>query len=165
MRCPKTLATIVIVLGASACAGDNTAPGALPVEVLHASIQCGDVAGPSVRPVSDAAALRAAIAPGLNVDEPGKGSVELPLPGVATLLRVDMGERPTAGYALAVARAEHSERRLVLHVDWQEPAPRAIVAQVVTRPCVIIRLPPVAIDEVHVLDRSGRMRISQRLAR
>ena len=165
MRRPKTLATIAIALGASACAGGVAAPRALPVEVLHASLQCDDVAGPSVRLVTDAVALRAAIAPSLNMDEPSRGAVELPPPGVAVLLRVDMGERPTAGYALAVVRAEHSERRLVLHVDWQEPAPGAIVAQVVTRPCVIIRLPPVAIEEVHVLDRSGRMRISQRLAR
>jgi len=156
---------IAINFWIGACAGGAETPRALPMEVLYSSLQCGDVAGPAVRPITDMAALRAAIAPGLIMDEPGRKDVVLPPPGDATLLRVDMGERPTAGYALAVTRAERNARRLVLHVEWEEPAPEAIVAQVVTSPCVIIRLPPVTIDEVQVMDRSGRARISQRLTR
>lgn len=165
MRRARALAATAIALGASACAGGATAPSALPVGVVRSSLQCGDVSGPSVRLISDAAALRAAVALELNMDQSGRAGVELPAPGTATLLRVDMGERPSTGYALAVVRAEHSERRLVLHVDWREPPRDAIVAQVVTRPCVIIRLPPVVIEEVRVVDRSGRTRITQRFPR
>jgi hypothetical protein len=157
-------ASVLAALAVGGCAGDGAVSAELPAKVAYASLHCSAGGGPAVRRIADAAALHAAIGRGHVLDEPGP-RVELPAPEVATLWQVDMGERPTAGYTLAVTRVEQHNRSLVVHVDWQEPLPGAIVAQVVTHPCAIIRLPPLQVEEVRVVDQSGRARITQRVAR
>jgi hypothetical protein len=76
------------------------------------------------------------------------------------VLLIEMGERPTAGYALDLPpdAARIKDGRLELIVDWTEPPPDAITAQVITSPCLLVRLPRAGYREVRVIDQEGSVR-------
>ncbi|MDF1551804.1 MAG: protease complex subunit PrcB family protein [Deferrisomatales bacterium] len=76
------------------------------------------------------------------------------------VLRVDMGLRPTAGYALALAneRAEVSDGMATLWIEWSEPHPEHLQAQMLTQPCLILAVPHGAYHTLRVLDQKGRER-------
>jgi hypothetical protein len=73
---------------------------------------------------------------------------------------VAMGRRSTAGYALALAsrRAEVKGGVATLSVRFEEPAPGAVLAQVVTSPCLLVALPRKGLREVRVVDAGGVVR-------
>ena len=54
---------------------------------------------------------------------------------------VALGERPTAGYAIKIDRAEREGQRLVIEAHEEKPAPDAIVPQVITHPYVMAATP------------------------
>ena len=74
-----------------------------------------------------------------------------------------MGQQPTAGYRLnllpqqAVALAEQV---LTVKVAWESPSADSLQAQVVTNPCLLIRLPKVEFNSVQVVDQQGQLRLS-----
>ena len=75
------------------------------------------------------------------------------------------GRRPTAGYSIAVVRAERAGGILTVHVDWQEPAPGMAAAQVITHPCVVLQLAPLDVERVRVVDQVGHVRADALLER
>ena len=83
-------------------------------------------------------------------------------PARERVLLVEMGERPTAGYALALAEPGFEARKVGarLTLDWIEPPPGAYVAQVITSPCLVVRLPLRELGRLEVVDRRGRLRIA-----
>jgi hypothetical protein len=54
---------------------------------------------------------------------------------------VALGERPTAGYGVAIDRVERQGNRLIVEAREKKPAPDAIVPQVVTHPYVMAVTP------------------------
>lgn len=145
---------------AIACTMGAASPGPVPVEVVYAHIRCLDAESPTVRRIDTEQALYALTRPRTPLEPAGSAAerVSLPTPATAWLLRVGMGQRPTAGYSIEVVRAELAGDVLTLHVDWQEPAPGMLSAQVITHPCVVLQLAPLNVTRVRVVDQGGRVK-------
>ena len=153
----------------SACAGSGGSPRAVPVEVIYSNVQCRGTPAPSLARIGDAAALGRLtgneLATGLGTATNVR--IEFPVSDTVQLFSIDMGERPSAGYALSLQRAEHADGVLMFYVDWQEPPPDALTAQVMTHPCVVVRVSPldIKIKKMRVIDQAGRVRIEEDSAR
>ena len=138
------------------CAGGSSTSGEIPVKVVTEGPYCGDdKAGVTV--IADAAAWGDA-SPATEIGAPADS------PPVdftrAVLVRIGMGQRPTAGYGLTLARdrAGHRDGTAVIRVRWRQPEPDALQAQVVTQPCLLVRLPRAGIGRVRVVDEAGTVR-------
>ena len=77
------------------------------------------------------------------------------------MLLVAMGARPSAGYGLSLTGESATVRDGVLsvRVDWREPPPGYRQAQVVTRPCLVLKVSAVPFARITVLDSEGRVRL------
>lgn len=77
-----------------------------------------------------------------------------------SVLGIFMGRRPTGGYRLALAGSglRIQEGTAVLRVDWIEPAPDAMVTQMVTSPCLLVRIPRGDYRRIEVQDQRGMVR-------
>lgn len=74
---------------------------------------------------------------------------------------VELGQRSTTGYGLAVSRsAVLRGGLLILKGTFISPAPGRVVAQALTSPCVLVQLPPGRYSAVEVQDPTGAVRIS-----
>jgi hypothetical protein len=72
---------------------------------------------------------------------------------------VEMGQRPTGGYGLAVSRAAVLRGELlILSATFISPGPDRMVSQALTSPCVLVRLPPGRYSTVEVQDQAGAAR-------
>lgn len=73
------------------------------------------------------------------------------------VLLIGMGRQPTAGYGLTLgAHAARLEgATLVVTVNRIEPDPGAITAQVVTQPCLLLRVTRDGYAAVRVIDQHG----------
>jgi hypothetical protein len=128
--------------------------------VIRSGPTCGgDAAGASARWLGDEAALRAALAAGAPL-----GGAAAPAPPVdfrrEGVVLVASGRHPTAGHALSLHDAEVAVAGGVatLVVRFEEPPPGAILAQVVTSPCLLVRLPRGGAREVRIVDPAGAVR-------
>jgi hypothetical protein len=77
------------------------------------------------------------------------------------VIAVYMGKRPTAGYGLGLAsrNAEVGERGvLTLVVSWIEPLADAVLAQVITSPCLLVSVPKGDHVTIQVVDGGGTVR-------
>jgi hypothetical protein len=144
----------------AACqAAPPAAANSVPFQVLHTSATCGTEEA-SVRPIGDAMRLK-------QVLESGSTMIGSP-PAVradfdgSLVLRVSMGQQPSAGALLAMlsARADGTRRQLVLEMQWAPPDASRMNAAVVTRPCVILSVPRDDYRSVQVVDATGRERTS-----
>lgn len=135
------------------------APSNVTASVLRASTQCGgDVTGPSARWITNEGALRAALGSGGAFGE-SEAPVDFHREGV---LGVYMGQRPTAGYALALHDPNVPIAAGVgtVTVRFDEPGPGAYVAQVLTSPCLLLRVPKAGLRQIRVVDPTGTVRAS-----
>lgn len=73
---------------------------------------------------------------------------------------VDVGQRRSGGYGLAVTRKAvlHEDGHLYLRATFVEPAEGAAVTQEITSPCVLVKLPKGRIPFVRVYDQTDRLR-------
>ena len=78
------------------------------------------------------------------------------------VLLIGMGQRPTAGYGLSLAEGSPQLKgdTLKVRVNWQEPAPGRLLAQVLTAPCLLVKLPAVPFQQVTVIDQTGQVRVN-----
>jgi hypothetical protein len=127
-------------------------------EVVRSGVQCGgDAEGTSARWIGSEAALREALAAEGRLGAPAAApAIDFGREGVVLFA---MGRRPTAGYAIAlaepVARVKDGVATIVVRLD--RPAPGAMLAQVVTSPCLAVRLPREGLREVRVVDPAGAL--------
>lgn len=143
----------------------------VPHQVLHASATCG-TEEPSVRRIGGPGPLKEIMG------SDGPSGATLPQNGTgmrfdtdadftrSLVLRVSMGQQPTAGAALAVraARLDTRTQQLTLDATWSPPDPGRMHATVVTRPCVLLSVPRGDYRSVRVVDQEGRVRVSAPLA-
>lgn len=129
-----------------------------PDEVLYRDSQCGgNIAKPAAVWINDQQALtRFAEAHFLNPSKP-LPTVNFPNEGV---LFIAMGQRPTAGYGLGFSgnSTRIDGNTLEVTVFWQEPPPGYRLAQVVTSPCLMLKLPAGNFQRIRVLDQNGKVR-------
>lgn len=78
-----------------------------------------------------------------------------------SVLLLAMGQRPTAGYQLALAQPSLriDDGVAVVRVLWMEPAPSSAQAQVLTSPCAMLKLPRKGYERVRVVDQNGQARL------
>lgn len=79
------------------------------------------------------------------------------------VLLVLMGKRQTAGYGLALSPGEAAsvaDGVATVAVEWHEPDEGAMLAQVLTSPCVMITLPKADYERIDVVDQTGATRVS-----
>lgn len=79
---------------------------------------------------------------------------------VDTIVLLEMGSRPSAGFGLdlATTRLTQQNGTQVVTINWREPAPDAMVAQVLTSPCLMIALPSSTRGPIEVRDQDGGTR-------
>lgn len=149
---------LAAALLAVACAAHHSHGGA-KATVVRASVQCGGEASvPSARWIASVGALRAAMGAG------GVFGAESPSPALdfakEGVLAIYMGQRPTAGYGLALHDPEVpiADGVATVVVRFEEPPPGAMLAQVLTSPCLLVRLPKQGVREVRVVDPAGTVR-------
>ena len=73
-----------------------------------------------------------------------------------------MGQKHSGGYRLELPEQKLAVKEGVvqLRVNWIEPAPGAIVAQVITSPCLLVRVPLAAYHRLEVVDQEHHIRAS-----
>ena len=72
-----------------------------------------------------------------------------------------LGSRPTPGYGLSLESGERlSDSTLRLDLANQRPPPDAVMAQVMTSPCLVLAL-PAGIESVELHQPSGVRRIQR----
>lgn len=160
----RALALLVGLLsGLQSCAQSadpvlaNTVP--LSAKVLRNTAHCGDyVSAPAVIWIQQSEELKRLYAgfPGIQQHTPP--SVDFANEGV---LLIAMGQHPTAGYGLVLEpnSVQLGDSTLKVTVAWQEPAPGYLQAQVITHPCLLLKLPAVPFRHIQVLDSDGHVRL------
>ena len=134
--------------------------GPLTAEVLYSTNQCGLAASKPTAVWIDNPRSLARIYQGFpvlpSIQPP---AVDFTRSGV---LLIGMGQRPTAGYGLSLAEGSPQLKgdTLEIRVNWLEPAPGRLLAQVITTPCLLLKLPAVPFQRLSIIDRTGQVRVS-----
>lgn len=137
-------------------AGDAT----VSIATLASQGQCGAQNRPTVRWIADAGEWRDLHAR-INsqwMNPPPPPTVDFPREGV---LLIAMGQRSSAGYGLTLADkvAVVRDGVLTVRVDWREPLPDRLRAQVMTSPCLLVAVPDAGFTRIEVVDQQGRLRL------
>jgi hypothetical protein len=76
-------------------------------------------------------------------------------------LLIAMGQRSSAGYGLTLADkvAVVRDGVLTVRVDWREPLPDRLRAQVMTSPCLLVAVPDAGFTRIEVVDQEERLRL------
>ncbi|MEQ8486240.1 MAG: protease complex subunit PrcB family protein [Pseudomonadales bacterium] len=73
------------------------------------------------------------------------------------LIAVSRGDQPTPGYGLSLQSARLDGATAVLELNWQTPEPGAMLAQVITHPCLVVGIADAAgIGRVEAVDQHGK---------
>lgn len=149
IRLVGTLALTLTVL--AGCSGGAR----LDARTLLAYDQCQGVdAGLTRVDYPDVAGIRGSTL--LNLardDEPAAGAAEGDSP--ALLIAISRGRQSTPGYGLSLVEARRFGNRAVIEVAWRTPESGAVLAQVVTHPCLVVGLPGQGLERVEAVDQSG----------
>jgi hypothetical protein len=81
-------------------------------------------------------------------------------PDTEGALWIRMGVRPSGGYGLELLDPMAPVRHGVatVSVRWRKPDPDRFVIQVLTSPCLLLKLPKAGIEKVHIQDQDGSLR-------
>ena len=93
------------------------------------------------------------------------GGKEQPPPvdfSVDKVLLVTMGQKNTGGYAVELANNEANVDSgvLTISVQWREPGRGMMVTQVLTSPCMLLKIPEVDFERIEINDQNGSIRLS-----
>jgi hypothetical protein len=156
----------ILALGISGCGillQSTVDAGASPVRVLYQSTHCGQTGTqPSGKWINDPATygrLYGRLRSGtVGAAERQPPPVNFAREGV---LWINMGQKPTGGYTVDPVESglEIRADTATLRVAWTTPPPDAVLAQVITRPCLLLALPKGGYSRIRVVDLSGRERL------
>ena len=161
---------VVLVLLPTACS--NTAAknlSANTVSELYAGFHCGIVGdgktgagrAPSIEWVSDQLLLeRAFTRLSRQFSTASTRAPELDFKRTRVAI-IYMGQQPSAGYSLQLARNEFRTYKDVAEItlEWKKPTPGMMSAQVITNPCIVVQLPVADYRQFQVVDTSGKVRV------
>lgn len=76
------------------------------------------------------------------------------------VLLILMGQKPTAGFHLKLGEKQVVAKDDIAHlyIHWVEPPPDAVVAQMISSPCLMLKLSKGAYSRLHILDQNGHLR-------
>jgi hypothetical protein len=69
------------------------------------------------------------------------------------LVAISRGQQPTPGYALSLDAAFAEGTTALIRVLWDSPPSDAVLAQVITHPCLVVGLPSASFSKVRVVDQ------------
>jgi hypothetical protein len=143
-------AFLCVVLTACTVQETDGHAGELSVRALTSGLQCGKGKGVTIVELDSREELDARYSTLLPGDLASTLNSE-------RVFVISMGLRPTAGYRLSLAhtRARLDRGVVMIPVTWDEPAPGAITAQVITQPCLIVALEKRQYTGVRVVDQNG----------
>jgi len=77
-------------------------------------------------------------------------------------IKVDMGEKPTAGYHFSLTSQQLRIDDAIAQLDlaWLAPQPGGMTAQMITTPCIYLQLQKADYQQVVIMDSQGRQRFS-----
>jgi len=154
MKTIKYFFLVAAMVNVAACADNHkvVAQSAITVDVLQASIQCGgNAVDVNARWIANAAQLESfsrqhnlAIADVVDFAQ-------------SMVLLVEMGEKPTLGYRLGLAEQEAQviEGRVEVVLEWLEPPKDMMVGQMLTSPCLLLKLSKGPYQTVLFKDQNG----------
>lgn len=152
------IASLVIAACAnSATTMKDNAP--LTADEIYAGVHCGGAgSAPNAAWITSQAAMQDQydnMAKTLGMSQPEMPNVDFATEGV---LVVRMGRQLTAGYALSLSESnvELKDGDAVVKVSRIEPAEGSIQAQVLTSPCLMVKLPAKGFSRVRVVDQHDR---------
>ncbi len=126
-----------------------TAGEVLPIaEILNHRHCQSVVAGLTLVTFEDVAAMRGSTLIGITTD-PGSEQPDL------ALVVVSKGPQPTPGYAFQLVSARHEGKTAVVELEWQEPSADAVLAQVMTHPCLVVGIESAGYETLIVSDQNG----------
>lgn len=143
----------------SAASEATNGPRTVALTSRYAGSQCGgSQSQPLIRVARDAqafAALRDAAQAGGELGEPPDFSETV-------VVRIDMGQRRSGGYAITLRDNEALVRNgaLIVPVNWRLPDEGAMTTSVITHPCLILTAPGGGYDEIRAVDQDGNVRVS-----
>lgn len=74
---------------------------------------------------------------------------------------IEMGQRHTGGYGIAVSReAREVNGVLQVYTTYFAPPADAMAIQMISSPCVLVRLPNALYDAIEIYDQDGELRAS-----
>lgn len=160
---------LLLLTGLAACLADPpvlvienspvSAQSALKLEILHSSSQCGPAL--ATQWISSQEQFEKLL---LGTQSMMISSSPQQAPTVdftqSAVLFVSMGQQRSAGYGLRLAREEMQIKSgsAEIIMQWQEPQPGMMVAQVITHPCVFIKFPLGDYQLVRVVDQNNTLR-------
>ncbi len=138
-------------------AAESAAP--LTIEILHVSTQCGPAATTQWIASQEqfAVLFNAAQAQMISPAPPQPPAVDF---SQYRILLVSMGQQRSGGYAIKPAREEliitNGSAELAVH--WQEPGPGMMVTQVITHPCIFLKVPRGQYRTLRIVDQDNKVR-------
>jgi hypothetical protein len=81
------------------------------------------------------------------------------------VMLVHMGRKPTIGYGIELVskQIEIQDQVATVRVGWAEPSQGAVLAQMITHPCIMIRMNRGSYTVVRVVDQNGVIRAETRI--
>lgn len=143
------IATILAALISAGCSGAR--PVQTQVMLNHQNCQTLE-AGITEVGLERIAQIRGSRLLSLNAEiaaPPGADS-QAPAKGYG-LFAISKGPAPTPGYSMELLGADLSAQLLRVYVQWNEPPADAMLATVVTHPCLVVALPVTEATELLVL--------------
>ena len=77
------------------------------------------------------------------------------------VLLVSMGQQRTAGYSIGLTKGEElkiASGSAEVRVQWKQPQPGMMLAQVITHPCIFIQVPRGEYQLIRVIDQVEKVR-------
>jgi hypothetical protein len=181
MKVPFQRLILAAMLSVPACASPPLASSnpPLPAEVLLSSLQCG-VSKPAASAlwIDNPRNLRQQPAMGFTASfsvtaddilfeirsalgdrlREALDRVDFASEGV---LLISMGKQPSAGFALGFEEgmAQLQGNTLEVKMSWKEPSPGQFFPQILTSPCLLLKLPAVNFRKIRIMDQKYQLRV------
>ena len=160
LRLAMVVVPAIVVIGCASASGKD-APAPAPVQELFSSLHC-QATGKQfqahwVREPGQAEAIAGwPRTPGSTHG----GSLLTWEPQQESRLWIHMGQKPTGGYSLHLARSEAGIENGVatVQVEFRHPPADAFVAQVLTSPCLVLKIGGADFHTIHIQDQDGEIR-------
>ena len=164
MKFVCVLGWMVIMLCLSGCSGSQNnivGSGTIPVAVLLNTTQSplpGSVADAVW--ITDPQKLNSAVAEQIYKADPSQNRQTALWSHGDGILIIQMGQQPTGGYELTLASTTATVTRgvAIVSVEWHRPKVGAIVPQVISSPCLILKMPRQGLKSIDVIDQEGHLR-------
>ena len=163
MKIIKPFFLVAAMVSVTACADNHKmiAQSAITVDVLQTGIQCGgNAVDVNARWIENAAQLES------FGRQHNLAIVDVDFTQSMVLL-VEMGEKPTLGYRLGLAQPEARviEGRAEVVLEWREPPKEMMVGQMMTSPCLLLKLARDHYQKVWLIDQQGNRKATLSISR